>query len=175
MKNLHKVKDLVVSILEKDELTRNSDSYLYLRVIRKISEMENANIDRMPVSYFLMHMPELPYPPFESVRRARQKAQAECPWLAASERVTEGRSVNEREYRRFATEKKERKPTIKEHECPICHKIFVPAPQHVYKTHDKARFVCSYHCSLASERAFEERMAANRERRKERRRKAANV
>ena len=104
MKSLHKIKDLVISILEKDELTRNSDSYLYLRVIRKIAEMENANIDRMPVSYFLMHMPELPFPPFESVRRARQKAQAECPWLASSERVSEYRAENEREERQFATE-----------------------------------------------------------------------
>ena len=64
---------------------------------------------------------------------------------------------------------KDRGTTITERECPICHKVFVPAPYHSYKGHNKSHYVCSYHCMLASERAFEERMAANRERRKERR------
>ena len=61
---------------------------------------------------------------------------------------------------------KQRMSQLKECKCPICHKIFVPAPQHVYKTHSKTRLVCSYHCALASEREYEERMAVNRERKK---------
>ena len=104
MKSLHKTKDLVMSILEKDEMTRNSDSYLYMRVIRKIAETENVNIGSMPVSEFLLNMPKLPFPPFETVRRARQKAQNERPWLAASPKVSEYRAENEQEYRSFATE-----------------------------------------------------------------------
>ena len=65
---------------------------------------------------------------------------------------------------------KDRGSTITERECPMCHKTFVPAPYHAYRAHNKSRLVCSYHCMLASDRAYEERMAANRERRKERRR-----
>lgn len=58
---------------------------------------------------------------------------------------------------------------LKEQKCPICHKTFVPAPYHTYKTHNKVHYVCSYHCALASEKAFEERSALNRERRNKRR------
>ena len=66
--------------------------------------------------------------------------------------------MNEREYRKFATEKKDRKPTIKEHECPICHKIFVPAPEHIYRDKRVWRggFVCSYGCMLKSEQMKKE-------------------
>lgn len=37
--------------------------------------------------------------------------------------------------------------------CPVCGKSFVPAAYHVYRTKTgRTRFVCSYHCMLASER-----------------------
>lgn len=39
---------------------------------------------------------------FESVRRTRQKVQAECPWLAACPKVGEYRAENEQAYREFA-------------------------------------------------------------------------
>ena len=48
---------------------------------------------------------------------------------------------------------------LKELKCPICGKIFVPAPEHVYR--DKrswhGRFVCSYGCVIKSERMKGER------------------
>lgn len=42
------------------------------------------------------------FPPFESVRRTRQKVQEKYPDLAASEEVEAGRELNETAYREFA-------------------------------------------------------------------------
>ena len=40
-----------------------------------------------------------------------------------------------------------------EHKCPICKKIFIPAPYHAYKMSGcKQTLVCSYSCMLASEK-----------------------
>lgn len=50
--------------------------------------------------------------------------------------------------------------------CPICHKRFIPAPQHVYKTQDKRRYICSYHCVLEGERLADERRAKMIEKRR---------
>ena len=58
--------------------------------------------------------------------------------------------------------------SLKEAKCPICNKVFVPAPEHMYKAHDKVRYVCTYHCMLESEKRFEARRAMNMENRRKR-------
>lgn len=100
MKQLNGVKALVKTILEEDEQTRNSDSFLYFRLLERIDKA----ILTVPVHDFLLGMGLWGIPPFESVRRARQKVQAECPWLAACDKVKEFRSENEDEYVDFARE-----------------------------------------------------------------------
>lgn len=100
MKQLNSVKALVKTILEEDEQTRNSDSFLYLRLLERIDKA----ILTVPVHDFLLGMGLWGIPPFESVRRARQKVQAECPWLAACDKVKEYRAENEEEYIDFARE-----------------------------------------------------------------------
>ena len=55
----------------------------------------------MPVHEFLLSMGLNGIPPFESVRRTRQKIQAECPWLAACDTVKEYRAGKEADYRDF--------------------------------------------------------------------------
>lgn len=37
-------------------------------------------------------------------------------------------------------------------ECPVCHKSYVPAPEHAYRDYTGKRLVCSYHCMLQSRR-----------------------
>ena len=98
MKNLISTKSLVKTILENDEQARNSDSFLYFRMLEKIDKTLLA----VPVNEFLLTMRAMGIPPFESVRRTRQKIQAECPWLAACDRVKEFRAENEEIYREFA-------------------------------------------------------------------------
>lgn len=98
MSALKKVKDTVTSILVENEKSRNSDSLLYMKVLQAVDE----DVLNMPVSEFLANMSELNVPPFESVRRARQKAQAENPSLSACPKVAEYREANEEVYRQFA-------------------------------------------------------------------------
>ena len=103
MNELMKVNDIVKVILEADKQARNSDSHLYLRVLDYISNRDGIVIANMPVMYFLEHMKGLGFPPFESVRRTRQKIQSENPHLAASRKVKEFRAEQEMEYWAYAT------------------------------------------------------------------------
>lgn len=102
MKDLKSTKALVKLILEQDEQARNSDSFLYIKVINAIADINCIDLGAVPVIDFLLNLKKSPFPPFESVRRSRQKVQAECPWLAASATVEEFRAENEQNFREFA-------------------------------------------------------------------------
>ena len=102
MRGLIKIKALVKAILEADTMARNSDSYLYLRVIDTVAKTNNVNLQNISVIDFLNMLPVSVFPQFESVRRSRQKVQAEFPYLGACEKVSEYRAENEEEYRDFA-------------------------------------------------------------------------
>lgn len=102
MKDLKSTKALVQSILEKNPQTRNSDSYLYLWVIITIANEYGIELSKITVMNFLLELPTSVFPPFESVRRSRQKVQKECPWLSACEEVNVLREENEEAYREFA-------------------------------------------------------------------------
>ncbi len=98
------IKAIVKSILETDQRARNSDSYLYLKVIEYIAEQSHISLSNITILQFLNHMNDYGFPPFESVRRARQKNQAEYPELAASKTVADQRADNEIDYRNFVRE-----------------------------------------------------------------------
>lgn len=100
--NLKTIKALVLTILEKDQEARNCDNYLYLKVLEYFATQNGYNLHSFRVPYFLQHMAECGFPPFESVRRARQKAQAEHPELSAKRNVAEQRAENEKIYKEFA-------------------------------------------------------------------------
>jgi hypothetical protein len=71
-------------------------------VINTIAAKHNIDLGSIPVIDFLLNLKKSPFPPFESVRRSRQKVQRQCPWLAASAGVEQFRAENEHEYREFA-------------------------------------------------------------------------
>ena len=102
MKDLKSTKALVKFILENDERTRNSDSYLYLKVINEVADEHGIDLNKVPVTDYLINMSKSIFPSFETVRRTRQKIQAECPELAACDFVKECRTENEAAYREFA-------------------------------------------------------------------------
>lgn len=103
MEKLNTIKKLVREILEKDEKARNSDNYLYLMVLQNTAMKKQTPFPQdVTLEYFLLNMSNWGVPPFESVRRSRQKVQAECPHLCPCEKVSEYRAVNEEEYRAFA-------------------------------------------------------------------------
>ena len=105
MNNLQAVSKIVKAILEEDKQARNSDSYLYLKVLDHIAHRDGIFLAGMPVPYFLENMKSLGFPPFESVRRTRQKIQADCPELAASRNVKAMRDEQEAAYWSYATGK----------------------------------------------------------------------
>lgn len=56
MDDLKNIKALVKSILEKDERARNSDSFLYFRVIEAVGKSKGFDINRIPVAAYLLNM-----------------------------------------------------------------------------------------------------------------------
>lgn len=101
MLDLKNTTALVKSILEHDKQCRNSDSFLYLKVLSATAKQKGIDLEKMTVPYFLLNLHGAGLPPFESVRRARQKIQEHNPHLAACEAVEGFRAENEAEYRAF--------------------------------------------------------------------------
>lgn len=96
------VKALVKDILEQDVKARNSDSYLYLKVLNTIARSKKFDVSSVSITEFLMKMGEWGFPPFESVRRSRQQLQHDFPDLSACEEVQAVRDENEVVFREFA-------------------------------------------------------------------------
>lgn len=102
MTDLKTTTALVKAILEQDKQCRNSDSLLYYRVLSIIGRRKGVDIDEMSIPYFLLNMSGTEFPPFESVRRARQKIQEHYPELGASKEAADARAMNEFGYREYA-------------------------------------------------------------------------
>lgn len=101
MSELKNVSSLVRMILEEDEKARNSDNYLYFKVLQHYGNQTGIDINAMSVPTFLLQM-KGSFPPFETVRRTRQKVQQVFPSLSACEKVEEGRIIQEEKYRAYA-------------------------------------------------------------------------
>ena len=99
---LKTTKALVLSILKKDKQARNSDSYLYLQVLKYQAELKGIDLDGLTVPYFLANAAILGLAPFETVRRSRQYIQAAFPELAGSEAVEIARGETELVFKDFA-------------------------------------------------------------------------
>ena len=102
MQDLKTITKLVKAILEEDDIARNSDSWLYLKVIEYVAAEKNIDLYKITVPWFLANMSMFGFPPFESVRRTRQKIQATFPLLASDEKVAAYRAENEAEYKSYA-------------------------------------------------------------------------
>ncbi len=102
MNDLKHVTQIVKAVLEKYPQTRNSDSFLYLKVLQFVGRTKKIDVHGMTIEEFLLCQRELGLPGFETVRRTRQKIQATIPELAACESVNIMRLENEKQFRRFA-------------------------------------------------------------------------
>jgi hypothetical protein len=98
MDDLNTTTKIVKHILNTEPHTRNSDSFLYLRVLEYIADQQGLMFPAMTVQYFLTNLSDLPFPGFETVRRTRQKLQADYPDLAANTSVKAMRAEKEQEY-----------------------------------------------------------------------------
>ncbi len=102
MNSLKNTSEIVRGILAVDKRARNSDSFLYLQVLKHYARETGKPVCDMPVQDFLLEMGHIGVPPFETVRRARQHAQQKHPELAANDYVKQMRSENEAAYYAFA-------------------------------------------------------------------------
>lgn len=102
MYDLKNTTALVKSILEHDERCRNSDSFLYLKVLSIVAEQKGIRLDSVSIPHFLLQHHGTNFPIFESVRRARQKIQEHNPHLAACETVEGFRAENEHIFLEYA-------------------------------------------------------------------------
>lgn len=99
MKNkLYEIKEQVNQILEENENARNSDNKLYIEVCNRV----NPSALRLPFADVIGNLADYNLPPFESVRRARQKLQAAHPELRPCDEVALLRAENETAYEEFA-------------------------------------------------------------------------
>lgn len=99
---LKTTKALVLSILKQDKQARNSDSYLYLQVLKYQASLKGIDLEGLTVPFFLANISILGLANFETVRRSRQAIQAAFPELAGSEAVELRRSETELVFRDFA-------------------------------------------------------------------------
>ena len=93
--NLINLKNIVMACLTNKPNTRNSDRILYNEVCQELG----FDTHKM-TAWEMLHNPDMPST--ESVRRSRQKAQAEYPELRATEQVQKRREEMQREYLDFA-------------------------------------------------------------------------
>ena len=108
-KRLQGATEVVRSILKTDPKARNDDNLLYYLVLKSYGDKNGVDIESMSIPRFLLNMREYGFPPFESVRRARQKLQHDYPELAGYKTIEEKRRKEEEVYRSYALSKGESK------------------------------------------------------------------
>ena len=97
-KELNQTQVIVKDILMNYPIARDSDMYLYLRVVKRL----NPAAVNKPFSEVVLNLEELGLPCFDTVRRTRQKLQAEFLNLRGSDRIRSLRSINEEVFKEFA-------------------------------------------------------------------------
>ena len=95
-KEFKQTRRIVKNILTDYPQTRNSDNALYIKVVAAINPQANGR----PFANVLSSLEELGLPCFETVRRTRQKLQAEFPELRACDEVQDFRTAREEEFRK---------------------------------------------------------------------------
>ena len=105
LNELNNTTAMVKAVLMTHPQARNSDNYLYYEICKKIGHNHGIDIDKMFIPTFLLHLKEHGFPGFETVRRTRQKIQAEHPELCGSSTVEGQRLLNEEVFRDYARKK----------------------------------------------------------------------
>ena len=105
MNDLKNLTGLVHLILEHYPQTRNCDGLLWLKVLEHQAYEKQMDLRMLSVPQFLPRIKELGFSPFESIRRTRQKLQAEHEELRAVDNVERFRDELEVKYRAFAQQK----------------------------------------------------------------------
>jgi len=102
VKELKTTTELVKDLLEKYPKARNSDNYLYIKVLQHKGAAKGINLEQMSVFNFFMRIKELDVPSIETVGRCRRKIVESHPELAGNGDVEAGRMLQEETFRDYA-------------------------------------------------------------------------
>ena len=97
MSELKRTSTIVLKILKEDERARKDDNYL----IKRVHEVVLPGASELTLNQVLGLITRKELPCFESIRRARQKAQEKHPELTDVDTLIH-RADKEEEYREFA-------------------------------------------------------------------------
>lgn len=97
-KEIYTTQEIVKEILETNEMARNSDMALYVKVCEKV----NPVVLSKPFWVVIMSLKEYNLPCIETVRRTRQKLQATYPELSGNANVEGQRVINEEAFSNYA-------------------------------------------------------------------------
>ena len=105
LNELKTTQEIVMEALKSQPMARNSDNYLYYWVYEVIGQEKGIDINSMSIPRFFLHMKDYGLPSTETIRRTRQKIQAEHPELCGSSTVEGQRLLNEEVFRDYARKK----------------------------------------------------------------------
>lgn len=94
MSELHKIENEVRAILIKNTMARGNDRYLYLCYLRE----KGYDLDATLEAYLMSNE----YPSYDTISRARRKAQERDEMLKPSEKVIEERKKLEQDFLKYA-------------------------------------------------------------------------
>lgn len=100
MTKLKQVQAIVKDVLQTVPEARDSDMLLFYRICERL----NPRALSMPFGLVLLEMRDYNLPAFETVRRTRQKVQADNPDLRGSRRTQQARDALIPEFRSYAVE-----------------------------------------------------------------------
>ena len=102
LNELKTTQGIVLEVLKEQPMARSSDNHLCYLVYKIVGKKNGIDIDSMSMPAFFLHMKEYGFPSTETIRRTRQKLQAENPELAAEGNVEAQRILNEEAFREYA-------------------------------------------------------------------------
>ena len=95
--DLEQIQERVERVLRMDPKARDNDDYLYALVCRQQMDTTRISLDAAFRNSISLGLPN-----YESVRRARQKAQRDNPELKGTIQNRRRRAALERQYREYA-------------------------------------------------------------------------
>lgn len=90
---LKKIEDVVMKYLTVYPSARNSDNALYYYICSDLCKLTGVPEDKITIRAFLMDRELYGFPNYETIRRTRQKVQAEHPELKGDKAVQEARDA----------------------------------------------------------------------------------
>lgn len=102
VKDIERVQDIVEDVLTDCRAARNSDNILYFKVYQRLLDKKGMDITKVSAGIFFLNLKQYGLPSTETIRRTRQKLQADNFDLRGDKRIAEYREENEKAFREYA-------------------------------------------------------------------------